>query len=56
MWITIDDCPAKDFDPKTAVQKFFSTARRPDAIPYGPRKRKHQEVAEVSSESDIKLE
>ena len=29
--ITIDGCPMKDFDPKRAVQKFSSTARRPDA-------------------------
>ena len=56
MRITINGCPVKDFDPKLAVQKFFSTARRPDAALYGPRKRKHQEAAEVSSESDIELE
>jgi len=47
--ISIDGPAFSNFDPRPAMEKFFSTPRRPDAAPYGSRKRSH---SALDTESD----
>ena len=44
MRISIDGVPQSQFNPIPAVQRFFSTPRRPNINPYGSRKRNHSEL------------
>ena len=51
MRISIDGPPLSKFDSNPAVQKFFSTPHRPEATPYGSRKRNRSEL-ETEQELD----
>ena len=51
--ISTDGLPLSEFDPNPAVELFFSTPRRPDATPYGSRKRSHSALErELDTDSD----
>ena len=51
--ISSDGLPLSEFDPNPAVELFFSTPRRPDATPYGSRKRSHSALErELDTDSD----
>ena len=43
MRISIDGPAVSDFSSDIAVERFFAQPRRPDVLPYGPRKRTHDE-------------
>ena len=49
--ISTNGPPLSKFNPNPAVEQFFSTLRRPDATPYGSRKRSHS-VLETEMDTD----
>lgn len=50
--ISIDGPPLPEFDPRPAVEQFFSTPRQPDTTPYGARKRRLESDTDSDTESE----
>lgn len=49
--ITLEGKPLQEFDSTAVVKKFFAKARRPNTVPYGCKKQKH-DVVELSDSTD----
>ena len=48
MRISIDGPTVSEFSSDITVKRFFAQPRRPDVLPYGPRKRTHDELESES--------